>query len=479
METTLRRSGVSVTALKKRYSLRTQLILILLAFVIGIMSLVYFVQTTFLDDFYKASKAKSIQDVAENVATLIDEEDFDGMIEHIAMSNEVCVRVVSNNSQYTYTGACTLRGVDNSTINAIAAEVDKTENKEKLFDNFRYQRHFMDEPEDVFIFAKLITYQNEMILIMTSSGITPLNTTISTIKSQYLVIMVIVMAMTLILATIISRYIIGPIKQINGESKNLSKGEYDSRSVRTLSTEFAELNETLENANEDILKADKAKKELLGNVSHDLRTPLTMIVGYGEMIRDLPEENTVENINVIIDEARRLSTLVDDLIDISKVDQITMELHREKIDVKELLESVYHQYDKYCETQGIEFTLDCKAEGQIEADVKRIKQVLYNFINNSLNYNSKEKQKIILGSERIEKGIRIYVYDNGDGIAKEYIGNVWDRYYKVDKEHKRHRIGSGIGLSLAKQLLDAHGMECGVESAEGEYSKFYFDIIDN
>ncbi len=465
--------------MKKRYSLRTQLILILLAFVIGIMGLVYFVQTTFLDDFYKANKAKSLQSVAQDVALLIGEDDFDDIIDHISMSNEVCVRVVSNDMNYSYTGACTLRGVDNSTVNAIAAEVDKTENKEKLFDNFRYQRHFMEKPEDVFIFAKLITYQDEMILIMTSSGITPLNTTISTIKSQYLLILAIIIAMTLVLALIISRYIIGPIKQINSESKNLAKGEYDSRSVRTQSLEFSELNETLENANKDILKADKAKKELLGNVSHDLRTPLTMIVGYGEMIRDLPEENTPENINVIIDEAKRLSTLVDDLIDISKADQTSMELNREKIDLKELLESVYHQYDKYCETQGIDFSLDCQAEGEIDADVKRIRQVLYNFINNSLNYNSKEKQKIVLGSEKIEDGIRIYVYDNGDGIAKEDIGNVWDRYYKVDKEHKRHHIGSGIGLSLAKQLLDAHGMECGVESVPGEYSKFYFDVRDN
>ena len=204
-----------------------------------------------------------------------------------------------------------------------------------------------------------------------------------------------------------------------------------------------------------------------------------MIVGYGEMIRDLPEENTEENINVIIDEAKRLSTLVDDLIDISKIDAIRLELHKEEITVKELLESVYRQYEKYCETQGIELILDCKEDQKIQIDIKRIKQVLYNFINNSLNYNDKEKQKIIIGSERNEDGLRIYVYDNGEGIDKEDLGNIWDRYYKVDKEHKRHHIGSGIGLSLAKQLLEAHGMECGVESLKGEYSKFYFDIKGN
>ena len=153
--------------------------------------------------------------------------------------------------------------------------------------------------------------------------------------------------------------------------------------------------------------------------------------------------------------------MVDDLVDISKIDAIKLELHKTTIDIRQLLESVMRQYEKYCETQGIDLSLDCKAEGSFEADEGRIRQVLYNFINNSLNYNSKKEQKIIIGSEKLEDGIRIFVYDNGDGIDKQDLNNIWDRYYKVDKEHKRHHIGSGIGLSLAKQLIEAHGMECG------------------
>ena len=450
--------------------------MILLVFVVAVMGLVYFVQTTFLDDFYKANKIKSLQSVGTSVASLIGDESFEDEIEYLSMSNEVCVRVVSNNENYSYSGACTLRGLDNLTINAIAAEVDATDNDEKLFDNFHYQRDFRDKPEDVYIFAKLLEINKEKVMVLVSSGITPLSATISTIKSQYLLILAIIIVMTLILALILSRYILKPIKQINTESKNLSRGEYDGKAVRVVSKEFEELNETLENANEDILKADRAKKELLGNVSHDLRTPLTMIVGYGEMIRDLPEEDNEENINVIIDEARRLSTLVDDLIDISKIDAIKLELNKEDISLNELLNSVYKQYEKYCKTQNIDLKLELSDDAIINVDVKRIKQILYNFVNNSLNYNTKENQEVILGAEKIDDFYRVYVYDNGEGIQEKDINNIWDRYYKVDKEHKRHHIGSGIGLSLAKELLTAHGMNYGVESKYGEYSKFYFDV---
>ena len=462
--------------MKKKSSLRTQLVLILLAFVVGSLGLVYFVQTTFLDDFYKANKIKSIENVARNVVSLVGEEDIEESIEHVAMSNEVCVRVVSNNDKYSYTGACTLRGLDNMTINMIAGEVLQTEENEKLFDDFHYQRRPDEQPEDVYIFAKLFEVNQENVMVLVSSGITPLNATISTIKSQYLIIAAIVVAMTVVLALILSRFIVKPIKQINNESKNLSKGAYDGDNVKPSSEEFVQLNSTLMNANEDILKAEKAKKELLGNVSHDLRTPLTMIVGYGEMIRDLPEENNEENINVIIDEAKRLSTLVDDLIDISKMDSVAVELNKEVISLNELLKSVYHQYELYCRNQGIDLELQLSDDINVELDEKRIKQVLYNFVNNALNYNNKEEKKIIIGCEKKDELYRVFVYDNGEGIEDKDIKNIWDRYYKVDKEHRRHHIGSGIGLSLARELLVAHGLNYGVESEKGKYSKFYFDV---
>ena len=450
--------------------------MILLAFVVGSLGLVYFVQTTFLDDFYKTNKIKSIENVGRNIASIVGESDMDESIEHIAMSNEVCVRVVSNNEEYSYTGACTLRGLDNMTINMIANEVMNTEDSEKLFDDFRYQRRPDEQPENVYIFAKLFEVNQEAVMVMVSSGITPLNATISTIKSQYLIIVAIVVVMTLVLALILSRFIVKPIKQINDESKNLSKGAYDGNNVKPSSEEFVQLNTTLMNANEDILKADKAKKELLGNVSHDLRTPLTMIVGYGEMIRDLPEENNEENINVIIDEAKRLSTLVDDLIDISKMDSITVELDKEVISLNDLLTSVYHQYELFCRNQDIDLKLQLSDDVSVELDEKRIKQVLYNFVNNALNYNNKDKKEIIIGSEKKDDLYRVFVYDNGEGIDTSDINNIWDRYYKVDKEHRRHHIGSGIGLSLARELLEAHGLNYGVESEKDKYSKFYFDV---
>ncbi len=460
--------------MKKKFSLRIELIIFLLIFVLSILGLIYFFQTTFLDSFYKESKINVLENIASEVQLSIENDDLDDYMDQITISNEVCVRVVSNNSKYNNVGACSLKNLDFNTINDIAKQTSDN-GGDKLFDLFRY--HVNSESElDIYIYSKLFDINDETVMVLVSTMITPIGATISTIKSQYVIIVGIVVVMTIILALILSHFIIKPIKKINDESKNLAKGEYDKSKVNFKIKEFDELNNTLDKANEDISKADKAKKELLANVSHDLRTPLTMIVGYGEMIRDLPEENNESNINVIIDEAKRLSTLVDDLLDISRIENDNIKLNKKEVSLNDLLTNTYHQYEKYCEAQNVKLELKLSEDKIVSIDEARIKQVLYNFINNALNYNDKDNQLIILGSEIIDNKTRVYVYDNGEGISDKDINNIWDRYYKVDKLHKRSHIGSGIGLALSKQLLEAHNIKYGVESKVGEYTKFYFDL---
>lgn len=469
-----------VTVLKKRLSLRKQLLIILLAFIVLILGIIYFFQTNFLDDFYRKSKENTLEQVADNIAYSLYEEDTNSYFESVGLSNEVCVRIVSNNNKYNNPGACILRSVDSNTINSIYRDVENN-NGSKMFYNFVSYDGFpiAREVKDMLVYGKSININDSPVLILVSSIITPLNATISTIKSQYFIIALIVVVATIILALIISRLMIRPIKKINDESKNLSKGKYIGEDIKCINKEYDELNRTLIEANEDILKADKAKKELLANVSHDLRTPLTMIEGYGEMIRDIEEENNEENINVIIDEAKRLSYLVDDLIDISRIENSKLVLHKSKISLYELVSDVYRQYEKYCESQNVFFKLDAQTSLQdvyVEVDVNRIKQVLYNFINNALNYNDKDNQEIVLGVEDNDGLYRVFVKDNGRGIKQEDVDNIWDRYYKVDKTHVRNHIGSGIGLSLCKELLEAHELNYGVESVLDEYSTFYFEI---
>ena len=275
---------------------------------------------------------------------------------------------------------------------------------------------------------------------------------------------------------IFSIFFVKPLKKINEEAKSLPQGVYDGDEIHTNIQEMVDINETLKESCISIKQADVARKELLSNVSHDLRTPLTMIVGYGEMMIDFDDEKTNDNIKLVVDEAKRLSNLVNDLLDLSKAELGKLDLNKEMVDLNDFLTSVYNQYRIYLENQNIKFDLELDEDIECELDDPRMRQVLYNFINNAMNYNDKEDPYIRLSTKKDGDTVTISVYDNGKGISPEDVDKIWDRYYKVDKEHKRQLIGSGIGLSLAKMILEAHGLEYGVESSLGEYSRFYFKI---
>lgn len=447
---------------------------ILVVFIGLMLALILFLQTTFLDGTYKNNKIAYLKDTAALIDEGIQNDDILSVLEDISFSNEVCIRVVTDAvgfTTYQEASSCALGKLSAKQLNKIATTTFDN-GGEALFDN---NSSYL---KSVYIYSKLSKVNDENVLIMLSTSIVPLQSTIDTMYDQFNIIIIVVVIATILLALCLSSLIVKPIKKIEMEATNLPSGKYDYKLIKTDAREIENLNNTLARANEEIIKADVARKELIGNVSHDLRTPLTMIVGYGEMIRDFPEENNAENINVIINEAKRLSTLVDDLLDLSKVESGKIEFHNKDIKISDLLGSVYDQFEPYCKANNIEFVLNIEdSDVVVNVDDNRLKQVLHNFMSNALNYNDAKDTKIIIGEEKVDGAYRIYVYDDGSGVKEEDKDKIWNRYYKVDKEHKRSHIGSGIGLSLCKDILDKMGYKYGVDSVYKEYSKFYFDIL--
>jgi len=447
---------------------------ILVVFIGLMLALILFLQTTFLDGTYKNNKIAYLKDTAAQIDEGIQNDDILSVLEDISFSNEVCVRVITDAvgfTTYQDASSCALGKLSNKQLNKIATTTFDN-GGEALFDSNS------SNIKNAYIYSKLSKVNDENVLIMLSTSIVPLQSTIDTMYDQFNIIIIVVVIATILLALCLSSLIVKPIKKIEMEATNLPSGKYDHKLIKTDAREIENLNNTLARANEEIIKADVARKELIGNVSHDLRTPLTMIVGYGEMIRDFPEENNAENINVIINEAKRLSTLVDDLLDLSKVESGKIEFHNKDIKISDLLGSVYDQFEPYCKANNIELVLNIEdSDVVVSVDENRLKQVLHNFMSNALNYNDAKDTKIIIGEEKVDGAYRIYVYDNGSGVKEEDKDKIWNRYYKVDKEHKRSHIGSGIGLSLCKDILDKMGYKYGVDSVYKEYSKFYFDIL--
>ena len=239
--------------------------------------------------------------------------------------------------------------------------------------------------------------------------------------------------------------------------------------------EIDELSETLNYAARELSKNDDLQKELIANVSHDLRTPLTMIKGYGEVIRDIPGENTPENIQVIIDEAARLETLVNDMFDLSKIQAGARIPEHSEFCITEAISSTIERYEKIKAEEGFKIELFAEEKVSVFADKGMILQVVYNLINNAINYSGDSRYVCITQAVSGDT-VRISITDNGEGISEDDIPFIWDRYYKVDKVHKRATVGTGLGLSIVKEILEKHNATYGVISAQNKGSTFWFEL---
>lgn len=316
-------------------------------------------------------------------------------------------------------------------------------------------------------------------LILLNAARQPLSTTVQILQTQFLWILSILLVCAAVMVYYLYRHISSPLVKMNESAKQLAHGKYDVEFSGEGYRETHELADTLNYASRELSRLDSLQKELIANISHDLRTPLTMIKGYSEVMRDIPGENTAENIQVVIDETTRLSELVNDLLDLSKIQSGSRKAMFEQFDLTAAVEEVMKRYDAFTAHQGYHITFLSDERAMVFADRGMILQVLYNLINNAINYTGNDLSVTVCQSVH-DGHVRISVTDTGQGIEADQIPQIWDRYYKVDKVHRRAMIGTGLGLSIVKGVLELHNATYGVESQVGSGSTFWFelDILD-
>ncbi len=331
------------------------------------------------------------------------------------------------------------------------------------------------EQAESVIYVSIVPTKSRDLILMVNTQLTPVEATVQTLRIELYWITAIMLLLSLGIAFLISRQVSKSLIRMNESAKEMAAGNlkvhFEGKDYR----EVAELSDTLNRTAAELDKNEHLRRELIANVSHDLRTPLTMIIAYAEVMRDLPGENTPENVQVVIDEAERLTNLVNDMLDLSKLQAGAFRKNVTVYNLTESIESVFERYNKLTERDGYTITFLYDRKAAVEADEYKMFQVIYNLVNNAVNYAGEDRTVTVIQTVRDGK-VRIEVKDNGMGIAAEALPYVWDRYYKVDKEHKRAVMGTGLGLSIVKNILELHGADYGVESREGFGSGFWFEL---
>ena len=299
-----------------------------------------------------------------------------------------------------------------------AGKIAYTIPEEKREEVFR--QNIGNEMAESVIYVHIIENNGLEEVIMVNSVLTPVDATVSTLKVQLRFISAIMLVIAFVLAATLSRSLSRSIIRINDGAKRLADGDYSVKFNSRDYMEVAELSDTLNYTATELGKTDSFQKELIANVSHDLRTPLTMIKGYAEVMRDIPGENTPENVQVIIDETERLTGLVNDMLDISKLKAGTITIQPEEYNITESIRHVLERYNKLREVEG--YTIDFQYDDEVivYADEQKMYQVLYNLVNNAINYTGPDK-KVTVIQKVIDDTLRIEVKDTGDGVKQEDI----------------------------------------------------------
>ena len=456
------------------------------AFTALILILLWVFQVVFLDDFYKSIKIREIKTSAQSIVNNINSEDITATIQNISQNTQMSIIVSTESGSTMYEE----NALPNSLIQRLSAaglaEVYTiTEAKGgTYFERLpRSELQAAQQPGraqhpgggelESMIYAQTVTKTDgTKLLILLNSTISPVDATVNTLRVQLLYITGIMLFLALLLALFLSKHISKPIVNINASAKAFGTGNYNVTFDETGYKEVSELGHTLNYAAKELAKTETLRRDLIANVSHDLRTPLPMITGYSEVMRDLPGENTPENVQIVIDEATRLTTLVNDMLDISKLQSGTQPFNRTDFNLTESIRTILQRYSKLTD-YNITFSAD--QDVMVNADELKISQVVYNLVNNAITYTGSDK---VVSIHQLVSGgkVRVEVHDTGEGIAQDKLNDIWDRYYKVDKAHKRAQIGTGLGLSIVKTILDMHGGAYGVQSREGSGSVFWFEL---
>ncbi len=475
---------------KERVSIFWKIFAIFVAFIAVVLSLLWVFQIGLLNTFYRSIKISDIENALKDISDHIDSDDLGSVLRSVANDKQICVTICAPDGSILYAidvlPNCVIHEMSSYRL-ARAYELTKQNGGtlvERTMFNERKNQFFLGEEDDPnqiesLVYAKAAPLQNGgEVLVLLNTSISPVVSTVQTLKVQLLWITVIMVVLAVIMALLLAKNLSSPIVHINQSAKVLAQGKYDVEFKAGGYREIAELADTLNYAARELSKVEALQRELIANISHDLRTPLTMITGYAEVMRDIPNENTPENVQIIIDEAKRLTTLVNDVLDISKLQSGTLPFNGEILNLTAQIREILTRYTKLTEYTIV---FHGQEDVYVYGDALKLSQVVYNLINNALTYIGEDKtvtiKQILTAREDGRQRVRIEVTDTGEGIEQSKLNDIWDRYYKVDKNHKRAAVGTGLGLNIVKTILDMHpGASYGVKSQVGHGSTFWFEL---
>lgn len=472
-----------------KITIRRKLFIWFMAFCIASLIILWLMQTVFFDSVYSFYKKQVMLTQAATIAENISNEEIDSLIASISQDNNLSVYIISRSglikSVSQRSTSVRINKVSTNIFSywALAAgsngiyigEADGPslvgeDGKILEYDPNHFTGRVPKKSDTTnIVCARLCTSSSgETSMVLLIANREPIQSLTGTINFTIILTTVFMVIVCFIGALAVSKTISRPIEQLSDSAEQLATGDYGTVFRGGGCREITCLSKSLNRMTSELSKVEKLRREFFANVSHDLRTPLTMISGYGKMMQELPGEDNAENLRIIVDEAERLTKLVNGILDLSKLQSGSYNLRPSIFSFTEAAAELVGDFSKLYSGKA-ELSFFSSRETFISADETLISEALYNLIINAITHSGEGAKIEVIQTEK-NRRVRITVKDNGSGIAEADLEGIWDRYRKGSGS------GTGLGLAIVKAVTELNRGIYGVESELGVGSEFWVEF---
>ncbi|AGK53224.1 sensor histidine kinase [Bacillus sp. 1NLA3E] len=485
-----------------RISIRVKLFFILTSIILLFVIITQFFGIFFLEDFYISSKKTTLKESLGQVQKILSKKnDYE---EHLtALQNNKNINIIITDKEYNVIF-----------MTALLNRKDKNQLPDPKLPDKR-DKHIKDFRENFTNLPKIVTrtdprMNTEFLSLFSriklpdgANGYIEISSSIDAMKDSVKAASDFILYLSLLVTLIgtitifyVSTKISKPIVKIARLTADMAKLDFSQRidfnsndeigdlgkNINLLSVKLDKTLNELATANiqlkEDIKtkeRIDQSRKELIANVSHELKTPISLIAGYAEGLKvNVNTEDKDFYCDVIIDEAEQMNRLVLSLLDLSQVEGGYKQMKKENINASGLVENTLEKFKLIFKEKGIKLSVTYEGDCTVFADPDRIEQVLTNYLTNAMNHVDNRKRIIIRAEEQAEKVV-VSVFNTGRPIPTDELSKIWDSFYKIDKARTREYGGSGLGLTIVKAIIEAHGGKYGTTNHE-DMVEFWFTL---
>lgn len=456
--------------MRKRFNdLNTKLILNFVLFSIAILLVIWFMQAVMLKTTYEYIRKNDIKNVSYEAEKIYSNED---KLNELAYKYDVTIMVLDSDLNTIRTTENNIGEMPRSFSIQILQTLNDLKDNKKISKDITTNRF----NTVLNIYGRKIDSEKYIAVIST---INPISSTVRVLTIQLIYITIFSLFFAIAVAIILSKKLSRPIYNINEKAKEFEKGNFNINFEQGNYKEIDELSQTLNKASKKLQITDRLRKEVIANVSHDLKTPLSTIKGYAEMLQDISGEDKQkreEQLKKISREVDNLNLLISDMLNLSKLETLDTIVNLSEVDLVRLVTNVISRFDQICENTNskIEFSTP-KELLKVNVDEIKFSQVIYNLIANAISFTGKDKTVYVKINNCNDK-IRIEISDKGKGISETDQKYIFDRYYKTNDKFRKLGISTGLGLSIVRSILEKHNFSYGVISKEDLGTTFWIEL---